>query len=676
MKNVLNACLEYWRKAVTTYKSWSDRKKKWSDFAVCYFILFILFLLYWPFSNAVAKEWHLFWPLLDLLLKFAFGVALFAIPVIIFNSEVEPKNQSQTQSKPFSIITSTGVKEYPAMPVWPKNNLTFHGSANWDNPIEISKREDGGRNDKLKSGCFYVGGGNASNYIHSVTHAVTIAGSGQGKGVCVILPNLLSVPHCSWFVLDPKGENALITARFQKSCNQKVIILDPWDEQKRLGRKHDISPSGFNPLAFVLRNPKEMPESCGVIADMLVPDRPHVSEPFWDNRARTLIKTYLLHIITACPRDQQHLGRLYELLRLPLEARTILWQEMDDNMECDEAVRSGIREFSGFSKDSKTLDSIIATAQDSTAFLQSIPLRESLKQNDFDPYELTNGKTTVYVCLPERFLNTHNRWMRLVVGVCLKACNYRPDKRVNFLLDEFAILGKMQEIERAYAFARGQNISIWVFVQSLTQLKEIYGENGANSFLSNARIRQFFGVYDLATQKYLSEYLGENTIKFIVTNETTSSGGSSGITETESEQDGYNYQSAYGPSGGSNGSGSSYGKGKSKSNASGSNWSKSSSKSEQYIARRLLTAEEIGKSSQIITLIDGYKFCLPRIPYWDDLAKAHKENRAKYYPEDKSDWIKFIEDTWGQIPQEIAVNFSKISDPDEKEIKEGQRFQN
>lgn len=506
--------------------------------------------------------------------------------------------------------------DYPPRPQFFKNKGSSHGTANWENPEYIGMLfNDGDWSGYIEGDGYYIGEG---YNVFKLMHAVCLAGSGQGKGVSLILPNLLKTPSASWFVLDPKGENCRISGRWQKEAGQNVVLLDPWNEQKRQKATHGIEPVSFNPLHFAKGNPDEMPESCGVIAEMIVPESSHSKDSYWESRARSLIKTYLLHMLTARPAEEQNLGTLYRWLRLPTAERQTLWLEMYNNVACDEIVKSGIGEFIGLSEESGPLPSIISTAQDNTGFLESEALRASLTDNGFDPYSLTDGKTTVYLCLPERFLNTHSRWLRLVVGICLKACNYRPGKRVNFVLDEFAILGKMTAVEQAFAFARGQNVSVWIFAQSLTQLIGIYGEHGANAFLSNARLRQFFGVYDLATQKYLSEYLGDTTIQTMTQSQSQTTGTSSGSS------------SGHSPGGGTSGS------------SSGNNHSATNTTNKQAIARKLLTPEEIGKEESIITLIDGYKFRLARLPYWDSLFKAYEEKRFRYYPLTDEVWHMFI----------------------------------
>ena len=496
---------------------------------------------------------------------------------------------------------------YPPYRAWP-NRLedTTYGSASWDNPRQINRKYC---HSKEEGDGFYI---NATTMVTEPIHGICAAGSGQGKGVSIILINLLSRPRCSWFILDPKGENAMISARWQKEAGQRVVLLDPWNEQKRQGATHGIEPSRFNPLAFIKGNPTEIPESCSAIAMMIAPDEAQTKEPYWNSRARSLIKTYLLHLITARPESEHHLGTIYDWLRLAEDERVPLWVEMRLNTALNGAVRKGINEFYDLSTDDGPLPGIISNAQDNTAFLDSEALIHSLTGNDFDPYDLNDGKTTVYLCLPERYLDSHNKWLRVVISVCLKACNYRPNKRVNFLLDEFAILGKMPDVQRAYEFARGQNVCVFSFVQGLSQLYNIYGQYGADVFLSCARLRQFFGIFDLSTQKYLSEYLGDTTAM--------------AISRTYSKTVSGSYGSSWETGGGKG------------SNSTGSSWSISESFTSTPVARRLLTAEEVGKTSEIITFIDGDKYKLPRIPFWGNYWELIRQGKIDFYPADWDEW--------------------------------------
>src|SRR5208283_936092 len=67
-------------------------------------------------------------------------------------------------------------------------------------------------------------------------HVCLVSGSRGGKGVGVIVPNLCFWPGSS-IIVDPKGENATVTARrrgsgseYAHALGQKVCVLDPFGE--------------------------------------------------------------------------------------------------------------------------------------------------------------------------------------------------------------------------------------------------------------------------------------------------------------------------------------------------------------------------------------------------------------------------------------------------------------
>lgn len=90
-------------------------------------------------------------------------------------------------------------------------------------------------------------------------HMITVAGSRAGKGVSVIIPNLIFYPG-SVLAIDPKGELASITARRRaRDLKQKVFVLDPFERTADWVKPYRAS---FNPMAT------------------LTPDNPHIAPAF------------------------------------------------------------------------------------------------------------------------------------------------------------------------------------------------------------------------------------------------------------------------------------------------------------------------------------------------------------------------------------------------------------
>ena len=343
-------------------------------------------------------------------------------------------------------------------------------------------------------------------------HFVTIAPPREGKGTTLIIPNLLQKPIGSYVVTDPKGENACITARAQKEYGQKVYILDPWDLQKDIGAKHGIEPCGFNPFDALRSNPRKLPDNCQMIAHYLVPQNPNAREPFWENRARSMIKILLVHILTARPIEEHNFWTLYKLLRVDRRGMAELLVEMGKNDAYDGLVSAASKEIYSLLETENTYGGVLTHAHDATTIFESPELRRSLMKSEFNPYDLPNGDCTLYICIPEDYLVSHSAYLKIVMGLCLKAVNNKANKQVNFFIDEAAVLGHFNEIpDIGYAFGAGQNIYMWTFWHSIGAIKKIYGDSGANDIIGKSRVFQVFGINDLETAKHISETLGNKT---------------------------------------------------------------------------------------------------------------------------------------------------------------------
>lgn len=152
--------------------------------------------------------------------------------------------------------------------------------------------------------------------------------------------------------------------------------------------------------------------------------------------------------------------------------------------------------------------SIFSTAASNTDFLQSLPLRAISKRSDFRLGALRNGPpTTIYVVLPVGRLESHFRWLRLIIQqLCTTLEDFGPyplDRLpILLMLEEFAVLGHMAIMERAAAYFPGFGLKLWAILQDLTQLHRYY-HAGWETFLGNAGVVQCFANGDQTTLEYI-----------------------------------------------------------------------------------------------------------------------------------------------------------------------------
>ena len=73
------------------------------------------------------------------------------------------------------------------------------------------------------------------------------------------------------------------------------------------------------------------------------------------------------------------------------------------------------------------------------------------------------------------------------------------------MLDDFCNLG-IEDIDTVLSVSRSREVWITVICQSLTQLKGLYGDNGAYSVIGNCDAQLLLAAQDYETASYFSVY--------------------------------------------------------------------------------------------------------------------------------------------------------------------------
>lgn len=372
-------------------------------------------------------------------------------------------------------------------------------------------------------------------------HIVTIAGSRAGKGVSLIVPNLLQYPG-SVICIDPKGENAAITAAYRANVlGQKVAVLDPYGVAK-------VDPAlrkRFNPLAMLGGSENsEMIDDAAGLADALVVQG-NTNDPHWDESARAFLKGVILFLAANGDANNRPFRGLRELVTLGIgdedvapsieflcAAMRVMVDDDNSLVDASPATLGVIAAAAQSLMDmgDKERGSVLSTVRRHTEFLDSPQIVDAMEESDFDPRELKNSENgmTIYVVLPEWRIGTHSRWLRLVVNTLLHVLERTPKHHANqpsalLILEEFAALGHMQSIERAAGYIAGFGVKLWSILQDLNQLKDIYKARW-ETFLGNAGLVTAFGNVDLTTLEYLSKRLGETEVRRTSRSETYQEG--------------------------------------------------------------------------------------------------------------------------------------------------------
>jgi len=336
-------------------------------------------------------------------------------------------------------------------------------------------------------------------------HLLTIAPTRSGKGVGAIIPNLLTAER-SILCIDPKGENARIAARARHRLGP-VHILDPFGVS-------GAPTAAFNPLDALNPESLDLAEDAALVADALVYDPPgQIGEAHWNEEAKALIGGLILHVVTD-PGQPSNLATVRDLLTLAPDKFYDLLRAMQQSPAAGGLVARAANRHLG--KSEREATSVLSSAQRHTHFLDSQRMVQVLSRSDFRFEDLKAGTATVFLVLPPERLATHARWLRLLVAQAINAMArspIRPAAPVLFLLDEFAALGRLEPVERAFGLMAGYGLQLWPILQDKHQFWNVYGDR-AGTFIANAGVIQVFNVADVETASWVSKSIGATTVTY------------------------------------------------------------------------------------------------------------------------------------------------------------------
>jgi type IV secretion system protein VirD4 len=350
-------------------------------------------------------------------------------------------------------------------------------------------------------------------------HLMTIAGSRAGKGVSLIIPNLIFYEG-SALVIDPKGENARITAgRRGNGLGQDVHVLDPFGVSGRRTAR-------FNPLAELNPRSENLVEDAALFADALI-THPEKGERHWTESAQALLRALILVAITDPRPTHRNLVTVRNLLTLTdKRIRDVQFEAAQEGMKisAQEALVQILRNQGtrrngdicvGIAEQLEDMGpnergSVLSAARTQTQWLDDQRIKSVLCGSDFCMADLKRKRTTIYLCLPAMRMGTHSRWLRLMILLALSVMErtkVKPPAPVLFVLDEFPVLGYVEAIEKAAGLMAGFGVKLWAIVQNVGQLKQHY-EKSWETFVANSGALTAFGVVDLESLQVLSGKLG------------------------------------------------------------------------------------------------------------------------------------------------------------------------
>ena len=296
--------------------------------------------------------------------------------------------------------------------------------------------------------------------------------------------------------------NAMNELLFQvRQTKGKAVIVDTTGGfvQHFFEKEHDIllNPLDARSASWNLWDECQEDYLFDTFAESIVPETGH--DPFWANAARTVLSTAAKRLGLEGNHNVHDLlflllkGSLKEVY--PSFKGTAAASMMDPDSE----------------KTALSIRSTLATAIKSFDYLTSA--------HDGDPFSIrrwiqddTKKGFLFLATTPESrstLIPLLTAWMSLASKAMMGKMS---DQKVWFFVDELASLNKIPDLPKALAEARKYGGCFVLGFQTLSQIDDLYGQNGSRTLCGLTGTKVIFRTPDSFTAKRMAEFLGEQEI--------------------------------------------------------------------------------------------------------------------------------------------------------------------
>ena len=400
-----------------------------------------------------------------------------------------------------------------------------YGSGRWGTKKEMKQfRNKKSFSDNLifGQGCYknlYEGKNPRLNRNNNV---MVIGGSGSWKTTSYIMSNIAQM-NSSFVVTDPKGKTVNRVGKMLERNGYKIKVVD-FDTLKNTDH--------FNPFAYV-KDEVTLKKVINALIDSTNADHEKKGEPFWDKAEELLITALFAYLYYRYRGTEKikgdgimpsldQIGTLVRLLKRenkdvesPLE---FMFKNFAEEFGEDNYAylqwQNFIRNFEG-----KTKDSVLAITITRFSLFDLEQVKEFIKDDNLEIEKWVEEKTAVFLKIPDMD-DTFNFLPLLIFLLSFRTLEHIIDNEmggeanvpIQFLMDEFANLGKVPNIKQALSVFRSRLMSITILLQSVNQIVAMYKDDW-KSFFGNCDAWIYLsGSTEPDTQKFFSETAGKKTI--------------------------------------------------------------------------------------------------------------------------------------------------------------------
>ena len=346
-------------------------------------------------------------------------------------------------------------------------------------------------------------------------HNLIIGSTGSGKTECVVKPlvNLLSKKGESMVITDPKGEIYQYCGEYLKKQGYNIVILNFRDPEKG---------NSWNPLAlpymyYKQGNQDKATELLEDVSLNILYDKSEGGDSaFWQKSAADYFSGLTMGLFMDAKEKEVNLNSINFMSTVGEERRgTKTYIQEYFNLK-GEASPAYIFASNTINAPNDTKGGILSTfRQKIRLFSTKENLSEMLSYSDFDMRDIGNKKTAVFMIIHDE-KKTYHGLMTIFIKQCYEtlidcaqANGGKLTYRTNFILDEFANMPPLKDVDSMVTAARSRAIRFLFIIQNFAQLNDVYGEEVAQVIKGNCGNLIYLISTELKALEEISKMCGE-----------------------------------------------------------------------------------------------------------------------------------------------------------------------
>ena len=409
-----------------------------------------------------------------------------------------------------------------------------YGSAKWGNTKQVNKKYADPKyfENKLLSQNVRIGLDGKKHRRNLNT--IIIGGSGAGKTRFYGKPNIMQC-NTSFVTLDPKGEILRDTGYLLEKEGYVIKVMDLIN----MNKSHC-----YNPFEYI-HDDKDVLKLITNLIRNTTPKGSQTNDPFWEKSETALLEGLCLFLLHEAPKEEQNFTMVMEMIaaadvREDDEYYISPLDRLFNDLQREKPNSLAVKQYNIYKQAAgKTAKSILISVGVRLAAFNLESIASITSTDELELEKVGERKTAIFAVIPDND-STFNFLVGMLYTQLFQTLYYQADivhggelsVPVHFLMDEFANVALPDEFDKLLSTMRSRQIFVSIIIQNLAQIKALY-KDAWESIVGNCDELYYLGGNEQSTHKFISEYLGKETLD---TNTYGKSSGKSGSYSTNYQQ--------------------------------------------------------------------------------------------------------------------------------------------